>query len=154
VRARKLRLGRTWVANGAEVDAELLDVVLTQQLEVDLGNAVDGSGAHDSFVRGVVLGRAGAEHGDGGGRKDAQAIHGRHLQHVLNASGVELERKLYERERADMHLRDGRRGGGRSQRRACGFISPTAESMDARWMTCGRAVKNRARHEVQLARVC
>jgi len=76
--------------DAAGVDTEAGEIVVGEQLAGHLGDAVDGVGALDSVLRGVVVGSAGAEGANGAGGEDGAAEKAGHLKAVDEAADAHI----------------------------------------------------------------
>ena len=77
-------------AHAAGVDAEAGVVVVGEELAGDLGDAVDGVGALDGVLRGVVVGSGGTEGADGRGSEDGAAEEACHLEAVDQGADADV----------------------------------------------------------------
>mmetsp|Transcript_99982 Transcript_99982/g.180396 ORF Transcript_99982/g.180396 Transcript_99982/m.180396 type:complete len:346 (+) Transcript_99982:470-1507(+) len=81
-------------AQGPEVHAVPLVVVLPHQLRVDLRDSVDRGRAHRALVGRVVLGTGGPERSDGRRDENLQVVQPGNLENVLGAAAVHLDGEL------------------------------------------------------------
>lgn len=82
------------VSQTAEVQSGGLVVVLTEQLQMDLGHSVHGGRSHDSVIGGHLLGGGGTEGTDGGGNVQTALVLTSNLDDVLRSVHVDLQSLL------------------------------------------------------------